>query len=117
MIVRQIDSSGDWTYGASKNNYVSSNAAVAQTIACRLRMFLGDCFFATNQGIDWFNFLGGSKNELALQLAINAVILNTDNVTGIVLLSMSLDPQTRVFSVAYTVSTTFGNVQGVVNPV
>lgn len=114
MIVRQITQSGDWTYGAGRNNYLSANAAVAQTIACRLMSFLGDCFFATDAGIDWWNLLGG-KNELALQLAINAVILNTENVTGIVTLNVALDHETRAFSISYTASTSFGNVSAVVN--
>ncbi|CAK9250669.1 unnamed protein product [Sphagnum jensenii] len=96
-----------------------ANAAAAQAISSRLLSFLGDCFFDTSAGIDWFNFLGGSKSELALQLAINAVILNTQSqginvVTGIINTSISLVDSTRVFSVSYTVSTIFGNVQNVV---
>lgn len=115
MIVRAITSTGDWTYGAGKNNYLSANAAVAQTIATRLLSFLGDCFWATNAGIDWFSFLGGSKSLLALQLAINAVILNSDNVTGIITLNVIFDPETRNVEIDYEASTSFGNVQGVVN--
>lgn len=115
MIVRALDSTGDWTFGAGKNNYLQNNAAVAQSIGTRLLMFLGDCFFATNQGIDWWTFLGGSKNQLALNLAINAVILNTENVTGIVQVSVNLDDATRAFSIVYEATTSFGNVSGVVN--
>lgn len=114
MIVRALNAQGDWTFGAGKNNYLQANAAVGQTILCRLGMFLGDCFFATNQGIDWFNLLGG-KNLLQLELAISAVILNTKNVTGLVTLSTDLDSITRNFSASYEVTTTFGNVKGVVN--
>lgn len=115
MRVRALDSNGDWTFGAGQNDYLTANAAVAQTIACRLLSFLGDCFFATNAGIDWFSFLGGSKSQLALELAINATILNTANVTGIIMLSVSYDSVTRAISIAYQASSSFGNVQGVVN--
>ncbi len=114
MIVRAITSEGDWTYGAGRNNYLSANAAVAQSIGTRLLSFLGDCFFATNAGIDWWNLLG-NKNLLALELAINAVILNTESVTGIISLSTNLDHETRAFSASYSVSTSFGNVKGIVN--
>jgi hypothetical protein len=115
MRVRALNpATGDWTYGSGQNNYLQANAAVAQTISCRLLSFLGDCFFDTSAGLDWFNFLGGSKSELALQLAINAVILNTDNVTGIVNTAINLIHSTRAFSVSYTVTTTFGNVTSVV---
>jgi hypothetical protein len=114
MIVRALTSTGDWTYGSGKNNYLSANAAVAQSIATRLLSFLGDCFFATNAGLDWWTFLGGSKDQLALQLAINATILNTENVTGIVITNVLLNHLTRAFTISYTVTTTFGNVEGVV---
>ena len=115
MIVRALNSSGDWTYGAGKNNYLSANAAVAQAIATRLLSFLGDCFWATNAGIDWFTFLGGSKSLLSLQLAINAVILNTDNVTGIVTLNVIYDPDTRAVEIDYEATSSFGNIEDVVN--
>lgn len=118
MITRALSSSGDFTYGAGKNNYLSGEGAVAQTIGTNLLMFLGDCFFATNQGIDWWTFLGGSKNQTALQLAISAVILNTLSdgnpvVTGITAVSVNLNDTTRQFSVVYDVTTIFGNIQGV----
>ena len=115
MIVRALSSTGDWTFGASKDNYLSANAAVAQSIGTRLLSFLGDCFFDTSAGIDWFTFLGGSKSQLALELAISAVILNTENVTGISTLSVGLVDSTRAFSITYSVTTTFGNLSGVVN--
>ncbi len=120
MRVRALDANGDWTFGAGANDYLVNQAAVVQAIATRLLMFLGDCFFATNQGIDWFTFLGGSKNQLALELAINAVILNTQSngvnvIRRIVTLSVSLDDATRAFSISYTAFSIFGNVSGVVN--
>lgn len=116
MIVRALDENFDWTFGAGFNNYKSNRDAVAQNIRTRLLSFLGDCFFATNAGIDWFNFLG-SKNQTALNLAISAMILNTENVTGIVQLSVTLTAQ-RNFTVIYNASTAFGNVTSTVtNPI
>jgi hypothetical protein len=119
MRVRALTALGDWTYGAGLNDYLTSNAAVAQAIGTRLSSFLGDCFFATQAGIDWFNFLGG-KDQISLQLAISATILNTSSqgqpvVTGIVNLSLNLDDTTRVFTVTYEATSIYGNVQGVVN--
>lgn len=119
MRVRALTSTGDWTYGAGLNNYLNANAAAAQAIGTRILSFLGDCFFATSAGIDWFNLLG-SKNQLALQLAINTTILNTQSqgqqvVTEITNLSLNLNDTTRVFTVSYQVKTIFGTVEGVVN--
>lgn len=107
MIVRAIDSQGDWLYGKGRNDYKSGRIAVAQSIQTRLSSFLGDCFFAKNAGIDWFNLLG-SKQRIALNLAISAVILNTDNVTGILELSLNLS-QNRRITIKYNTQTTFGN--------
>lgn len=105
MIVRTIDTIGDWTFGKGKNNYRKDNDAITQNIKTRLLSFLGDCFFDVTAGIDWFTFLG-SKNQLALNLAISAVILNTEFVTGILQLSVNLNTD-RNFSVSYRVQTTY----------
>lgn len=109
MIVRAIDSQNDWLFGAGLNNYKTANAAIAQSIQTRLQSFLGDCFFDTSAGIDWFNLLG-SKNQLALNLAISATILNTAGVTGILQLSVGLSPG-RLFSVSYKVQTVYSTTQ------
>lgn len=104
--VRALDSLHDWTFGSGRNNYKVDLNAVIQNIDTRLNSFLGDCFFALGDGIDWFNLIGG-KNQLALNLAISATILNTAQVTGILQLSVNLDPVTRGFSVQYRVQTTY----------
>lgn len=105
MIVRSIDLAGDWLFGKGQNDFKSNNAAITQCIRTRLQSFLGDCFFNTAAGIDWFNLLG-AKNQIALNLAISAVILNTENVTGILQLSLSLDSE-RAFSVSYRAQTVY----------
>jgi hypothetical protein len=107
MSTRALTSSGDWTFGAGAGNYLSGNAEVAQNISTRLKMFLNDCFFATDQGLDWFNLLG-SKSLTVVALAINANILNAPNnsVTGVIQLYLTLNG-TRGFSVAYTVQTVY----------
>lgn len=105
MIVRAIDSDNDWQFGKGKNDYKQNLNAVAQNIKTRLQSFLNDCFFDTTAGIDWFNLLGG-KNQIALNLAINATILNTLNVTGLNQISVTLDAN-RVFRVQYNVQTSY----------
>lgn len=112
MIARALDSSGDWQFGKGLNDYKSGNAAVAQDIQTRLYSFLGDCFFDQGAGIDWFGFLG-SKDELGLNLAVSAVILNTPNVSGIVQLFITLSSQ-RNLTIAYNVQTTYSTASGTV---
>lgn len=111
MIVRALNSSGDWLFGQGLSSYKSGIAALEQSLQTRVSMFIGDCFFSLNSGIDWFNLLG-SKNELSLQLAISAVILNTQNVTSLLQLSINLNPMTRAFSIQYQVTSTLGVATG-----
>ena len=108
MRVRALDSNGDWTFGQGQNNYLVNQAAVVQNINTRLKMFVGDCFFALSAGIDWTNLLG-SKNQVALNLAINTTILNTDGVVGSILNSAVFNPDTRNFSANYTVQTVYSS--------
>lgn len=111
IIARALDSAGDWTFGAGLNDYVSNNAEVIQDISMNLKMFLGDCFFATGVGIDWFNLLGG-KDLVSLNLAVNSAILNTTGVTGLLQTSLDLTTNRRL-SINYTVTTVFSTLQGV----
>lgn len=110
-IVRALDLNGDWTFGQGKANYLQGTKQIEQSIKTRLLSFLGDCFFDPTAGIDWFNLLG-SKRVLELRLAINAVLLNTTGVTGVVELSVNLNPVTRLFSVSYTVTTVYTGITG-----
>lgn len=109
-IARALDESGDWTFGKGKNNYLSKNDQIAQDIQTRLGSFLGDCFFDQGAGIAWFNALG-AKDQIPLNLFINAIILNTPNVTGILQTAVLLDTN-RKLTVRYKVQTTYSVLSG-----
>lgn len=111
MRVRALDGSGDFTYGKGQNDYLRSNRAIGQNIQTRLLSFLGNCFWDLGAGLDWFNFLG-SKDQIALNLAVSATILNTTGVTGIKQLSIVLEPTTRALTIAYRVQTTYSVLTG-----
>lgn len=111
MRVRALDENHDWLFGKGQNDYLIANAAIVQNINTRLSSFLGDCFFDQGAGIDWFNLLG-AKDQTTLNLSISAVILNTQNVTGILQLSADLS-SARVFTVRYKVQTTFSTAAGI----
>lgn len=110
MRVRALDANGDWKFGKGRNDYLRDRSAIAQSIKTRLQMFLADCFFALDEGIDWFNLLG-SRNIVELRLVISATILNTEGVTNLLELSFQID-ENRELSGIYEVETVFGNVQG-----
>lgn len=113
MIMRALDSNGDWTFGKGRNNYLRRTDALAQSISTRLNSFVNDCFFDLQAGVDWFTFLGG-KNLVTLKLAISSVILNTPNVTALKELNISTDAN-RKLTVQYSVTTAFSAVSSVAN--
>lgn len=115
MRVRAIDDNNDWTFGRGRNDYRRDQDALGQRLKTRLQSFLGDCFFAQTEGIDWFE-LAGSKRQTELALAISAVILNTDEVTEIVDFDFSFD-ENRTFTVTYDVRSIYGGtINGSVSP-
>jgi len=113
MIVRGVDGDNDWFYGKGKNDYKTDLAAIEQSLTTRLNSFLGDCFFDVTAGIDWFNLLG-SKNQLGLELAISATILNTPSITSLEQLSVSVNRTTRLLTIQYLVETSLGPIAGTV---
>lgn len=108
MIVRAVDAQNDWMFGKGRNDYKTGKYALEQNLSTRLNSYLGDCFFAISEGLDWFNLLG-SKNQLALEFAVRALILNTENVTGIVSLDINLDSISRRITMTYVLNSVFTN--------
>lgn len=106
MIVRAIDEDGDWTFGKGIEDYKSNLDALVQNIRTRLYSFLGNCFFAVNDGIDWFNLIG-SKNQVGLNLAVSGTILSTAGVTSILQLSLTLNADRKI-TVQYNAQTVYG---------
>lgn len=111
MRVRAIDTNGDWLFGKGQADYKVNLLAVMQNIQTRLNSFLGDCFFATNTGIDWWNLLGtrGDAAQTAINLAVSSTILGTPYVTGITQLSLVLNSRRNLF-ISYSATTVFGSV-------
>lgn len=106
MNFRSLDEDGDWTFGAGLQNYAQGQTAVGLSIQTRVLSFLNDCFFAPQEGIDWFNLLG-SKNEAALVFSVRSIILNTPGVNSLTDLYTTLDAD-RHLTLAYSVATVYG---------
>lgn len=102
---RQLNDDGDMQFGKGKNNYARDNAAVRLNIKTRIQSWLGDCFFAVDEGVDWWNRLGSKNQEQLLQEDLRTIILQTDEVTEI--LDLSINVSDRKFTASYTVNTTF----------
>ena len=109
MITRAIDSNHDWTFGKGQEDYLSNVNAVAQNIQTRLLCFLGDCFFDSGAGIDWYSLIQ-QKNEAALVLAITSQISNTEGVSQVLEVSFNVD-NNRNATIQYEVVTVYSQNQ------
>lgn len=89
MRFRNLDINGDWCFGKGRNSYLSGNQALMLNIKTRLLEFLGDCFWDTEKGIDWWVLLGG-KDLKSIIASIQRVILRSANVKRIVELDYTL---------------------------
>ncbi len=109
MSIRAIDKiSGDWTWGQGGQNYLTGAAEINQDIATALKVFLGECFFDTSFGVDWFNLLGGrTKAAQAIILQCRTVISKRAGVTKINSVSAAIDVRSRALSISYNVSTVY----------
>lgn len=65
MRVRRVDRNNDWTFGLQDSGYAKGSNAVALDIKLKLQEWLGDCFFALQNGIPW-NVRLGSRNQKEL---------------------------------------------------
>lgn len=108
QIVRAIDGDNDWTFGAGLGNYRTNLLAVEQNVKTRLQSFLGNCFFDMGAGVNWYLYLGttGSNNALQCSISLSTILINTQDVTGILQLNFNINPQ-RSFFISYQVQTVY----------
>ena len=107
MIIRAIDTNGDWTFGKGKSSYKSSQLALNQNIATRLQEWKGDCFFDNDAGIDWKNRLAKRSQVAPLQDEIRTVLLKTDGVTSVANIDLNFNSINRNLAVSYSVKTIY----------
>lgn len=105
MIFRNLDSNGDWTFGKGKENYSKLNTAIGLNIKTRIQSWVNDCFFALNEGIDWYNRLGSKNQRALLEQDLRRIILQSEGVTGIISFDTILN--NRDISVNYSVETIY----------
>lgn len=117
MKIRALDSGGDWEFGRGLQSYLVDQQAIEENVATRLRQFLGDCFWAVEQGVDWFSLLGvkGPQTQAAIVLAARQVIAESYGIVRINSVEASTDATTRRCTVAYNTDSIFSrSVQGTV---
>lgn len=82
MSFRNLTGSWDWVFGGGVNSYATAENEILLNAKTRVLSFLGDCFFATNEGIDWFNLLDYNK-QAKLENDVQNTLVNTDGVVSV----------------------------------
>ena len=91
MRVRNLDRTGDWSFGQSQSNYVKDAYAVVLDLKMRLREWYGDCFFALQNGIPWAERLGSHNQKELLDNDILTVVQETQGVLNVFNFESSTD--------------------------
>lgn len=106
MIFRGLTSDNDWTFGKGRENYARLNTAVGLNVKTRILSWVGDCFFALQEGIDWANRLDKNQQDL-LENDLRRIILQSENVVGINSFDIIFNPETRGFRADYSINTIY----------
>jgi hypothetical protein len=108
MIFRALNGN-DWTFGSGLQSYLNRSDAISANIKTRLQTFLGECFFATDFGVDWWNLLG-KKGDTALRditLQCRKMVADSYGVVRINSLDTKFDSTTRSLSITFNIDTIY----------
>lgn len=108
MIIRKIDSQGDWEFGKGLSSYAADEQAVDENIKTRILSWTNDCFFALQEGVDWRGRLDVGQQS-ALVDEIKSLILRSYGVVGINSIDAIFNGNTRNITVTYNIDTIFGS--------
>lgn len=102
---RNLDVNHDWTFGNNVGSYVTEQKEIAINLETRILSFLGDCFFATDEGIDWWNLLDYRYRD-RLENAVSEVVKNTPGVTAINSIDVLVGANRKI-RIAYDIQTIY----------
>lgn len=116
MRYRRLNSDGDMTFGNQQMDfYRNSPETVAQAILTRLRLWKGEWFLDVVDGTPYQQATLGTNKNKSIEPAIRSRILNTEGVSNIESLTLTINPDSREASINAVVNTIYGQtaVQGI----
>lgn len=111
MIYRRLDADHDWVFGGGINDFLSGVDAVSQAIDTRLRLYTGEWWEDTMDGIPMWNAIlgkwpmSGNKKSVA-DMVITQRIRETQGVTAVVNVASTWNSTNRAYrysASAYTI--------------
>lgn len=110
MIVRELDSSHDWTFGRGFANYLNGSDSIAQSVKTKLLALKRDWFLNRDDGIAWFDYLTKNPNTKQLEIDVRTEIFKVEGVLNIDEFDILLDPENRQFLIQITYIDKFNNI-------
>lgn len=112
MKYRKLDHNDDYTFGQNQDDFLTEAEAVAQAIKTRLRLFLGEWWEQTDDGVPYFEAILGQFNSdqssLAAEYLIGKRIKETPYVTNIK--EIKTKTKGRSLTIEAIVETAFGEL-------
>lgn len=104
MIIRNLDKNKDWCFGHGLSDLLSDDDAIMLNIETRLNEWVGDCFFAVQNGVDWYNGLDRGMKEY-LDRRIKEIIIESFGVVQVLIYESIIDVRTRKLTINTSITT------------
>ncbi len=115
MIIRKVDGANDWLFGKGLSDYARDELAVQENIQTRVLSWLGDCFFALQEGVDWKSRLDVGQEQAILD-DVKAVILQSFGVVAVNSIVGTFNSRSRLFTIEYQIQTIYSpSFEGVIS--
>lgn len=109
MIVRAVDSEGNFVFGKGASSYKKDLPALKQTIECKIKEWKGNCWFDVDAGIDWQTRLSKNLNSLQfLKIDIIGIIQSIPEVLSVEFVGIVY--QDRQASLSYSITSVYGGL-------
>lgn len=110
MRVRGLTAGGDWQFGNGKANYKNDLNFIKQSAVTRVKSFKYDWFLDIQANIDWWNILGQKNNEEIIRGQVYKTLSETEGVTAIKRLDLSVNRETRNAVITVDLKTVFDDI-------
>lgn len=112
MRYRQLSPTGDYTFGAGlRNYYIDVPAAPGQAVKTRLQLAQGEWFLDLSEGTPYASNVFGKQSQANADVVVRDRTLSTQGIVSISSYESSLEPVTRAFRAAETVTTIYGETE------
>ena len=113
MLGRALDENNDIFMQRGRIAVVKDGAELVQHVRSRLLFYLGECSWATNEGVPYFQRIFVKPMNLPeTESILKSEILNTTGVRRLLDFQMTYSSRTRRLGVVYQAESTYGVITG-----